>query len=189
MSGQFRPGEIDTPGGHRLDEVVSALQKCCRRGLLTEAAYFASELDIAGYGAWAWRRLEVIASEDVGLADEQLPATLHALRVSWEQAKKREKHRTGVGNSTLFLMHAVALIARSGKSRMLDHLVAVMYGRERPRLEVPGFAIDAHTARGRREGLGSYDDSYALTNEDRSIDDPHEDEARWLDGAPPRQTH
>jgi replication-associated recombination protein RarA len=184
--GRFDFGAVRTPGGHALDECVSALQKCIRRGKTREAAYFASELEAAGYAAWCWRRLEVIASEDVGLAWREGPAVIAALRMSYDAAKKREKDRTRVGNSALFLMHTVVALSTSSKSRMIDHLVAVMYVGPRPQIEMTPEAVDAHTARGRREGLGSYDESYRIVDP-APITDEFEAEARRLDGVPPRQ--
>jgi hypothetical protein len=52
-------------------EVVSALQKCIRRGLEEDALYWAYELAESrnkNYSSWLWTRLKVIACEDVGPA-------------------------------------------------------------------------------------------------------------------------
>jgi hypothetical protein len=46
------PGEV----------VASALQKAIRRGNEREALFWASELDLAGYGGYVWKRLRIIAS-------------------------------------------------------------------------------------------------------------------------------
>jgi hypothetical protein len=48
------------------------MQKCIRRGFEEEAQFWATELDLAGYGAYVWKRLRIIASEDIGLADPSL---------------------------------------------------------------------------------------------------------------------
>ena len=64
---EFRFAEQITPGGYRCDECASALQKTIRRGEERDALHFATELALAGYGGYVWKRLRIIASEDVGL--------------------------------------------------------------------------------------------------------------------------
>jgi len=61
-------GKRRTLGGYLTSEVTSALQKSIRRALEEEALFWATELDLAGFGANAWKRLRIIASEDIGLA-------------------------------------------------------------------------------------------------------------------------
>ena len=46
--------EMRTVGGHFCGEAASALQKTIRRGLEREALYWASELDLSGYGNYVW---------------------------------------------------------------------------------------------------------------------------------------
>ena len=48
---------VQTPNGHLLTEVVSALQKCIRRGQLDDALYFATQMYLAGYAEYAWKRM------------------------------------------------------------------------------------------------------------------------------------
>jgi hypothetical protein len=43
-----------TPGGYAMGEVRSALQKEIRRGNELEALFWLSEIDLAGYGAYAF---------------------------------------------------------------------------------------------------------------------------------------
>jgi replication-associated recombination protein RarA len=64
--------ELRTPNGHACGEVTSALQKAIRRGDERAALYWMSELDLAGYGGYCWKRLRLIASEDCGLADSNV---------------------------------------------------------------------------------------------------------------------
>jgi replication-associated recombination protein RarA len=180
---RFRFGEQITPGGYRADEVTSALQKEIRRGNEREALFWATELDLAGYGAYAWRRLRIICSEDVGLADPMLPAVIHALHSTWLDERKKNK-APGVG--MLQLVHATLLLARAPKSRIVDNAANVMYAGDRAAMAmvIPDFALDQHTARGRAMGrteASHYDQSYGLVGQ--ALDDPFEDEARRLDGA------
>ena len=73
-------GQLTTEGGYLNSECTSAMQKCIRRGLEEEALFWATELDFAGYGAYVWRRLQIIASEDIGLADLHTAAGRSAMR-------------------------------------------------------------------------------------------------------------
>ena len=45
-------GQLATVGGYLNSECTSAMQKCIRRGLEEEALFWATELDLAGYGAY-----------------------------------------------------------------------------------------------------------------------------------------
>jgi replication-associated recombination protein RarA len=140
---------------------VSAVQKAVRRGDEQLACWFAAELDRSGYGGHVWSRLEVIASEDVGLAFPEGPAVIAALHDQWDRAKKR---RNANRPERLFLTHAVLLLARAPKSRLVDHALWASYGTEEARHEVPDWALDMFTARGRRKGRGEehFEESSAL---------------------------
>lgn len=144
--------EMPTPGGYRCGEVASALQKCIRRGLEDDALFWATELDLAGFGEYVWKRLRIIASEDVGLASPGLVAEIRALYDNWidQRKKKDERH----GPERLFMVHAVILLSRSPKSRLVDHALIVMYEGARIAREIPDFALDKHTARGRHRRRG-----------------------------------
>ena len=83
-------GEMKTPGGYRNSEVTSALQKSIRRGLEEEALFWGSELDLAGYGAYAWKRLRIIASEDIGLADPGVCVQVRTLYENWVEQRKNK---------------------------------------------------------------------------------------------------
>jgi replication-associated recombination protein RarA len=48
--------EQATPNGHLCGEAASALQKSIRRGKERDALYWASELDLAGFGNYIWKR-------------------------------------------------------------------------------------------------------------------------------------
>jgi replication-associated recombination protein RarA len=47
------------------------MQKCIRRGLERDALFWATELDRSNFGEYVWKRLRIIASEDIGIADPQ----------------------------------------------------------------------------------------------------------------------
>lgn len=163
--------ELNTPGGYKCGEAASAMQKCIRRGLSDDALFWATELDLAGYGEYVFKRLVIIASEDVGLADPLACVVISSLRDNWrEQRKKRDAAHAP---ERLFLVHAVIYLSTSMKSRMIDNALIVHYEGPRPRREVPDFALDRHTLRGRRLQRGwqhFFTDGTRLENEAPMLD-------------------
>ena len=139
-----------TPRGYSKPECASALQKAIRRGDEEVALFFASELDIAGHGKYVWKRLLVITSEDVGIAEPNLPATMRALYENWQEL------RTGKGapSHRLVLIHAVLLLVHAKKSRRVDDANWAIYKDSELRVDMPDYAYDMHTLRGKRMGRG-----------------------------------
>ena len=76
-----RFAELPTVGGYLCGEVASALQKSLRRGEERDALFWATELELSGFGKYVWKRLRIIASEDVGLAEPLAAATVRALEM------------------------------------------------------------------------------------------------------------
>lgn len=144
--------QLKTLGGYLNSECTSAMQKCIRRGLEEEALFWATELDLAGYGAYVWKRLRIIASEDIGLADPNLCVQVRVLYENWIEQREKKEDRSPA--ERLFLVQAVLLCVRAKKSRTVDTALITMYQGERPRLEIPDFALDMHTSKGRRMERG-----------------------------------
>ena len=138
---------LKTLGGYLNSEVSSAMQKCIRRGLEEEALFWATELDLAGYGAYVWKRLRIIASEDIGIADPSVCVQLRALYDNWNEQRKKKDHSFA---ERLFLVHAVLLCVRAKKSRIVDTALITMYEARRPKRDIPDFACDMHTTKGRK---------------------------------------
>jgi hypothetical protein len=86
---------------------------------------------------------------------------VRALHDNWVESRKGHKQTDDQGRRVyakgerLFLLHVVIVLARAPKSRTVDHAVMVMYEGERPELEIPDFALDKHTRRGRQRGRGT----------------------------------
>ena len=142
---------VETAHGFRADELISTFQKSIRRGLTENAALVAYELYVtsAELEEHLWRRLEVISVEDVGLANPTAPALVDALYRMHDRAVR------GTPDRFLFLLHGVRLLAGSKKDRSTDELAnwimrVVDSGERLP--EVPDFAFDMHTKRGRELG-------------------------------------
>lgn len=165
-------GQLTTHGGYLNSECSSAMQKCIRRGLEEDALFWATELDLAGYGAYVWKRLQIIASEDIGLADPNLCVQVRALYENWlEQRKHAPKERRHV-TGRIFLVHAILICVRAKKSRLVDNALITLYQCERRQREIPDFALDMHTAKGRSAMRGIdhfFKVGAAIKNPERSL--------------------
>jgi hypothetical protein len=161
---------------------VSQVQKACRRGQEETAIWFALELDQSGYSPWIWRRLLVIASEDVGIASTETVLLVHSLYRLWKEERAKDKKAQG----GLFLTHAVLALARAPKSRVADS--AYMALSDAPPRQVDDVALDRHTREGRRRGRGwahFFEESGLLADpetgeltEDGATPDPYRERAR-----------
>jgi replication-associated recombination protein RarA len=185
---QLMFAQMHTPGGYLNGEVASALQKAIRRGNEREALFWASELDLAGYGGYVWKRLRIIASEDVGLAAPEAVILTRVLYDNWLEAKKA-KHEDAL---PLFLAHAVLVLARATKSGIALHacLAFWMGNRQAIAMEIPDHALDMHTSRGRKMGQGKqYFLEEAGRLEGETLPDPYRDEAAeaWKAQKPKRK--
>jgi replication-associated recombination protein RarA len=171
-------GQMKTPGGYLTSEVTSAFQKSIRRGLEEEALFWGSELDLAGYGAYVWKRLRIIASEDIGIADPDVCVHVRMLYENWAEQRKNKADRSFA--ERLFLVHAILICVRAKKSRIVDSALIAMYEGERLKMKIPDFARDMHTTYGRRIGRGVdhfFDEGAMLANE-ALVEDPYRDRAR-----------
>lgn len=134
-------------------EVASTIQKAIRRGDEDTAMYFAVEMHKSNFGEYLWKRLKIIASEDVGLAEPSISANIHALYENYkEQLKKKDEKNQP---ERLFLTHAILLLCRAKKSRLVDWTLINYwenYGMEKR--EIPDYAFDKHNMRGRAMGRG-----------------------------------
>jgi len=177
QTGFSKDGRIGSPltkNGYHLDEVISALQKDIRRGNEYEAVYWAVELESFNPKAM-WNRLKVIASEDVGVAEPHAPLIVSALESMYlySKEKKKEEYR-------MFFVNAVSILARAPKCRVVDNLMITLFGdiKQGKRLEMPDYAIDKHTFRGRKLGRGVkhfVEEGSKINNE--GIDDPYKKRA------------
>lgn len=140
-----------TEHGFAADEVISALQKCLRRGMLDNALLLGWEMYLtsAKMEEMLWSRLCVIAVEDIGLGNVQAPVLVETL---YQQHKRYQ--RPG-GDRFLFAAHAIRVLAGSAKERTTDDMVnwamrGTALGELKP--EIPDVALDMHTLRGQQMG-------------------------------------
>ncbi len=136
--------------GFAFDELRSVLQKSIRRGLLEEAVLAAYEFFASGPDAEEvlWRRLEIIATEDVGFGLIEAPAILEALN----QQRLRMADR---GDRWIYSAHAVRLLATAKKDNASMELaswahLATTSGERK--VVVEDYQLDVHTRRGAAMG-------------------------------------
>ncbi|SKA22580.1 AAA family ATPase [Consotaella salsifontis] len=135
-----------TRRGFAVDELRSVLQKSIRRGWLESAILAAYELYDNGPETeeLLWRRLEIIATEDVGYGMRDAPAVIEAIN----QQRQRMDDR---GDRWIFSAHAVRLLTEAKKDRTSMELAmwarGVTESGERT-VEVQDWMVDYHTSRG-----------------------------------------
>tara|TARA_R110002012_G_scaffold77863_3_gene198561 strand:- start:1743 stop:2369 length:627 start_codon:yes stop_codon:yes gene_type:complete len=139
---------LQTQKGYDFFEVSSACQKSIRRGLEKESCYWATELYQSKFDGYLWKRLLIMVSEDIGLANPQLPQQMHALYENYKLLKsKKDDH------AYLSTLHAVMLCVRSPKSRVVDWAKCYYIDTHNMHnLDIPDFALDIHTKRGKKMG-------------------------------------
>lgn len=141
-------------------ECSSAYQKCVRRGLEEDALHFAYELYISNYGEYFWKRSVIIAMEDIGIADPHAITHILSLKDAYEYLHKKEDP-----HERLCIIQAVIYLCRAKKSRLVDWTKMKLVNTHHSRcgvnkvdelpvhpLEIPEFALDCHTRRGKQAG-------------------------------------
>jgi len=136
--------KIFTEHGYPLGDVISTIQKEIRRGEERSAMFWAYHL-IPRYEMYLWRRLMVIANEDIGLGNPQVLYVVPSLRDQFFEFRAEGKN----GTCRLILANALALMCRSPKSRLADHLQRAVSQEfmDQPEREFPDYALDKHTER------------------------------------------
>jgi replication-associated recombination protein RarA len=144
---------VQSPHGFAADELISSLQKYLRRGKLEQALAVAYEMSITSPALeeYLWLRLQVISCEDVGSGTYLEPVVVSSL---YEIASGM---LYGQGDRWLVCVHAIRYLASRTKDRTSDELANLIKlgsasGELRP--EIPDYALDMHTSRGRQMGRG-----------------------------------
>jgi replication-associated recombination protein RarA len=142
--------QILTRKNYDFFECSSAFQKAIRRGDERIALFFGGELYCSGYSNYAWKRIKVIVSEDIGLANPNAVTQIDALYNNWQDIKEKN-----LEEAIIPFTHAILLLSRSPKSRLVDNAkMYILKSDENP--EIPDYALDVHTRRGKKMGR-SYD--------------------------------
>lgn len=139
-----------TKHGMEADLVISALQKCIRRGNEEVALRMAYELYITSefHEDKLWTRLLVIAVEDIGFGNPEAHGFVRGLFES------HKEFPYGSVDRSLFFLFAIRYLCKCKKERSTcDILCLLMRESERGELpEIPEYAIDMHTIKGRAMG-------------------------------------
>jgi len=163
-----------TKNGLEADLVISALQKCIRRGKEDLALRMAYELYITStfHEEKMWNRLLVIPVEDVGFGD------INAINLVRNLYELHKEFPYGDGDRPIFFMYAIRYLCRCKKERSTDHIKNIIMKEFESGYapEIPDYAIDMHTIKGRARGrdvfyfldeaskveplMEDYDDSY-----------------------------
>ena len=166
-----------TKSGLDADLVISALQKCIRRGEEELALRMAYDLYIPStfHEEKMWNRLLVISVEDIGFGNTDAPMFVKTMN------DLRKEFAYGDGDRPIFFMHAIRYLCRCKKERSTDHIKNIIMKEFEAGYvpEIPDYAMDMHTIKGRAMGRDvfyflneaskveplweGYDDSYRQT--------------------------
>lgn len=138
-----------TKNGYQLDEAVSTLQKAIRRGDEVTALFFALEC-FPKYASYCWRRLQVVAVEDI-----ESPHAITYVHSACEAFfRNNDKKKAEDFKNRIFITKVVIALCREPKSREADHAQAYIDQIEKSGKlpKIPEYAFDVHTQKGRMAG-------------------------------------
>lgn len=158
------------------DELVAGLQKTIRRGQYEIAVDVAYEMYITSeqFEEKLWRRLTIIACEDIGFGNPYAIAVINNL----DEARKKFPYTDG--DRPFFFIYAIRFLCNQPKERSTDCLKNLVIKKfEQGYIPtIPDYAYDVHTAKGRAKGrdvmhfldeaskvmpvMEGYDDTYRL---------------------------
>lgn len=153
----------ETKNGYAFDEVTSAIQKAIRRGQEEEALYWAYELVDGGAWNYLFKRLRVIAAEDIGLADPQAAILTNSVYTGlvMEWARRQANDQKWFSPDMNIIGMVVMYLVRAPKNRVCDIKTTLIWEKRKAgwKLEVPDYSVDQHTTRGKarikKEGIDS----------------------------------
>lgn len=145
--------ESKTLHGYQTDEVVSALQKCIRRGWVEDACRFAYELYTTSPVLLekVWSRLLTISVEDIGFGNLDAAVQINALN------QMRQNYAYDDVDQPMYFIHAIRILCASDKDRSSDFLknIVIKTAAMGQLPEIPDVALDKHTKRGAEMGRDS----------------------------------
>ena len=145
---------ITTRNGYAGDEMVAMLQKAIRRCNEDDALHAAYEMYVTSpqFEEKLWRRLLCISVEDVGFGNPYAPNLIYTL------FKMRQEFPYNDGDRPMFFVHAIRFLCRQQKERSSDHVKNLLNDEfaKGKKFEVPDYALDIHTRRGRAMGRDVY---------------------------------
>lgn len=148
-----------TKNGYDFFEATSSLQKAIRRCDEDQALFWSVEMYETNRAEYVWQRLFVMVSEDIGLANPNLPAQINALYQNFNYLKGKAGEP-----EKLPYIQAVLTMVRSEKSRIVDWALIDAFRKHDERVspeQVPDYALDKHTRRGVAKGRRGYEFFFA----------------------------
>lgn len=148
--GQRQEKYVPMCGDIPLDEVASALQKTIRRGLHEEAYYWGYLMLQYGFSGYLWRRLLVTAYEDIGISAPDVQQYVLNAYYSNKIIHKGKDNQT----DTNILASVILKMCYANKTRYqadFDYCMQTVIKDGDYQLDVPDYAVDVHTKRGRDE--------------------------------------
>ena len=145
--------DVKTYHGFSGDQVISALQKEIRRGNTENAVLLAYEMVITSPAMenYLWQRLMVISVEDIGFGRLEAPILVNSLHQMIQSFDRN------LGERKLFAVHAVRYLCNCQKDRSSDEMILwIKMASEKMDMipEIPDYALDMHTKRGKELGRG-----------------------------------
>ncbi|GEO47398.1 hypothetical protein [Companilactobacillus kimchii] len=142
-----------TRNGLAGDEVISALQKSIRKGKERAAVEFAYEMYISSpqFEEKLWRRLQAISVEDIGMGNPMAAVLINSLNQIRQNFEYTEPDRA------MMFVHAIRYLCESEKDRSSDLLKNIVIKNFNKGYvpDIPDYALDKHTTRGKELGRGS----------------------------------
>ncbi len=141
-----------TVHGLASDEVRSSIHKYVRLGNAEQAILAALEMarTDAEHEAEMWRRLQVLAAEDIGMGD---PASIAIVKSLHDSANDTEP---GSYDRLVFAAQAAGYLARTIKDPINGELMQLALHRDTAPT-IPDVALCIHTRRGQEMGQTMYD--------------------------------
>ena len=169
-------GSMKSRNGLPCDELIAGVQKAIRHADYEIAIDMAYELYITSEHLEnkLWRRLNAIAVEDIGFGNPRAVEVIRNLDIA------RQKFPYFDGDRPYFFVHAIRFLCAQPKDRSTDCLKNLVIKKFEQGYvpEVPDYAYDVHTAKGRAKGrdvmhfldvssrvtplMEGYDDTYRL---------------------------
>lgn len=169
--------QILTMKGYDMFEVVSAFQKSIRRGIEEDAMFWGVELYNSGFIPYAWQRMIIITTEDVGLATPNAPAVIQALKQQFDSLyydKNGKKKYDRKQQCRLPFVQAILYLVHCPKSRHTDWALNYWFDShlfDEYDKKIPDYALDIHTRRGKIMGKTIVDffEEGSVVNNHRNI--------------------
>lgn len=161
--------QILTRKNYDFFECSSAFQKSIRRNNQKEAIFFGMELYCSGYSSYTWKRLLIIASEDVGTADSNSAILINTLYENFKIIAEKDMEE-----ASLPFIHAIVHLCEAEKTRIIDKWkMWALKSNYKP--EIPDYALDVHTRRGKIMGRNHkqfLSEGQIITPETKTVDTP-----------------